>query len=155
MGTAGSPGGWQGEVRPAGPGDAGDVAGLAAELAQSFAFRAERFRVTYPALLAADGTRLLLAVNGKECVGYLLGFRHLTFYANGPVAWVEEVAVRRHDRGQGAGRALMSEFEQWAAAHGCALVALATRRAAPFYGALGYEESAAYFRKVLPGQVPS
>ena len=34
----------------------------------------------------------------------------------------------------------------------CALVALATRRAAPFYRAAGYEESATYFRKVLPGQ---
>jgi GNAT superfamily N-acetyltransferase len=155
MGTAGSPAGWQGEIRPAGPGDAGDVAGLAAGLAQSFAFRAERFRVTYPALLAADGARLLLAVNGKESAGYLLGFRHLTFYANGPVAWVEEVAVRQQDRGQGIGRALMSEFERWAAAQGCALVALATRRAAAFYGALGYEESAAYFRKVLPGRAPS
>jgi hypothetical protein len=31
----------------------------------------------------------------------------------------------------------MSAFEQWAAARGCALVALATRRAASFYRALG------------------
>jgi len=31
------------------------------------------------------------------------------------------------------------------------LVALATRQAAPFYLSLGYEESATYFRKVLPG----
>ncbi|MGI5183418.1 hypothetical protein ACQEVZ_44890 [Dactylosporangium sp. CA-152071] len=31
----------------------------------------------------------------------------------------------------------------------CSLVTLATRRAAPFYVALGYEESAAYLRKVL------
>ena len=34
----------------------------------------------------------------------------------------------------------------------CALVALATRRAAPFYRALGYEESAVYFRKILGDQ---
>jgi GNAT superfamily N-acetyltransferase len=155
MDAAGSPAGWQGKIRPAGPGDADSVAALAAELAQSFAFSEERFRVTYPALLAAGGTRLLLAVNGTESTGYLLGFRHLTFYANGPVAWVEEIVVRQHDRGQGTGRALMNEFEQWAAAQGCALVALATRRAAPFYGALGYEESATYFRKVLPGQARS
>ena len=44
---------------------------------------------------------------------------------------------------------LMRAFEQWAAAHGCALVALATRRAAPFYRAQGYAESATYFRKIL------
>lgn len=44
---------------------------------------------------------------------------------------------------------LMSAFERWAAAHGCALAALATRRAAPFYLAIGYQESATYLRKVL------
>jgi hypothetical protein len=43
-------------------------------------------------------------------------------------------------------------FEQWAAARDCALVALATRRAAPFYRALGYEQSAIYHRKILDGQ---
>jgi GNAT superfamily N-acetyltransferase len=127
MGTAGNANGWQGEIKPAGVGDADGVAALAAELAQSFAFSPERFRVSY-----------------------LLGFCHLTFYANGPVGWVEEVVVRGHDRGQGIGGALMSAFEQWAAAQGCALVALATRRAAPFYRAVG--ESATCFRKVLVSQ---
>ena len=34
----------------------------------------------------------------------------------------------------------------------CALVALATLRAAPFYRVLGYAESAVYFRGVLDGQ---
>jgi GNAT superfamily N-acetyltransferase len=48
-----------------------------------------------------------------------------------------------------AGRALMSAFEQHAADQGCRLVALATRRAAAFYRALDYQESASYFRKVL------
>ena len=140
---------WQGAIRQADFGDADDVARLAAALAMSFEFSAARFRENYPALLAADGACLLLAVSGHESVGYLLGFRHLTFYANGPVGWVEEVVVRDQDRGQGIGRVLMDAFERWAAAQGCALVALATRRAGPFYRALGYEESATYYRKVL------
>jgi GNAT superfamily N-acetyltransferase len=63
-----------------------------------------------------------------------------------------EVFVRRQDRGHGTGRALMSAFEQWAADQGCVLVALATRRAAPFYRPLGYEESATYHHKVLDDQ---
>jgi hypothetical protein len=46
----------------------------------------------------------------------------------------------------------VSAFEQWAAAQDCVLIALATRRAAPFYRALGYHESAVYFRKVLTDQ---
>ena len=141
--------GWQGHIRRAGAADVDEVAGLAAALAMSFEFSAASFRENYPALLAEDGACLLLAVSGSETIGYLLGFRHLTFYANGPVGWVEEVAVRDQDRGQGIGRVLMDAFEQWAAAEGCTLIALATRRAAPFYRALGYEESAAYFRKVL------
>jgi GNAT superfamily N-acetyltransferase len=145
--------GWQGEIRRAGAGDADDVARLAAELAMSFEFSEARFREHYPALLAEDGACLLLAVDGHESVGYLLGFRHLTFYANGPVGWVEEVVVRDELRGQGIGRILMSAFEEWATGHECTLVALATRRAAPFYRALGYEESAAYFRKVLGAAV--
>jgi GNAT superfamily N-acetyltransferase len=140
---------WQGAIRQADFGDADDVARLAAALAMSFEFSAARFRENYPALLAADGACLLLAVSGQESVGYLLGFRHLTFYANGPVGWVEEIVVLDQDRGQGIGRVLMDAFEQWAAAQGCALVALATRRAGPFYRALGYEESATYYRKVL------
>ena len=137
------------EIRRADADDADAVADLAAGLAQSFTFSRPAFLRSYPALLAADDACLVLAVDGQERLGYLLGFEHLTFYANGPVAWVEEVFVRRQDRGCGAGRALMSAFEQWAAARGCALVALATRRAAPFYRALGYEESAVYLRKVL------
>ena len=149
MGTRGIAAAWHGDIRRAEPSDADGVAGLAAELAQSFTFSATSFRVSYPALLAADGACLLLAVNGPESVGYLLGFRHLTFYANGPVAWVEEVVVRRADHRRGIGAALMAAFERWAAAEGCTLIALATRRAAPFYRALGYEESATYFRKVL------
>jgi GNAT superfamily N-acetyltransferase len=140
------------EIRRAGAGDADVVAGLAAELTTSFEFSAASFRASYPALLTADGACLLLAVNGGETLGYLLGFRHLTFFANGPVGWVEEIVVRQQDRGQGTGRALMDAFERWATGQGCTLIALATRRAGPFYRALGYKESASYFRKVLvPG----
>jgi GNAT superfamily N-acetyltransferase len=140
------------EVRQAGPEDADKVAGLAAELAQSFAFSRARFDVSYPALLADEDAQVLVAADGGDCVGYLLGFWHLTFFANGPVGWVEEVLVRNERRGRGIGRDLMNAFERWAAARGCTMVALATRRAAPFYLALGYEESAAYLRKVLSRQ---
>jgi GNAT superfamily N-acetyltransferase len=138
-------------IRPATAGDADAVAGLAEGLAQSFTFSRASFGAHYPALLAAGHACLLVAVTGAggDCVGYLLGFEHLTFYANGRVAWVEEVFVHDGLRGQGVGRALMTAFERWARERGCALVALATRRAAPFYHALGYEDSATYLRKLL------
>jgi GNAT superfamily N-acetyltransferase len=138
-------------IRPATAADAGAVAGLAGELAQSFAFLRASFDEHYPALLAAGHACVLVADTGADRVGYLLGFEHLTFYANGRVAWAEEVFVRGDLRGRGIGRALMTAFEDWAQRRDCALVALATRRAAPFYRALGYQESAAYLRKLLPG----
>jgi GNAT superfamily N-acetyltransferase len=65
------------------------------------------------------------------------------------VAWVEEVFLRPQFLARGIGRAIMQAFEDWAVHRGCAVAALATRRAVPFYTALGYEESASYLRKVL------
>ena len=137
------------QVRQAGLADADMIAGLAAELAQSFAFCRADFDRSYPALLAERDACVLVAAQDGDCIGYLLGFCHLTFFANGPVGWVEEVMVRGEHRGRGIGRDLMSAFERWAAARECAMVALATRRAAPFYLALGYQGSATYLRKVL------
>jgi GNAT superfamily N-acetyltransferase len=136
-------------VRHATSSDAGAVAELASELAQSFPFSRMRFDATYAELLNTDDACLLLAVDGETALGYLLGFEHMTFYANGPVATVEEILVRAEFRGRGIGRILMGTFEHWAVSRNCGLVTLATRRAVPFYIALGYEESAAYLRKVV------
>jgi GNAT superfamily N-acetyltransferase len=138
------------QIRAAVAADASAVAGLAGELAQSFTFSRARFEVSYRSLLDTEDACLLVATDGRDHLGYLLGFRHLTFFANGPVGWVEEILISREHRGYGTGRALMDSFEQWAAGHGCAMVALATRRAASFYRAIGYEESAVYHRKILP-----
>jgi GNAT superfamily N-acetyltransferase len=130
--------------------DVDEVGDLASQLAESFPFSRARFHDSYTALLSADDACVLLAADGDDALGYLLGFRHGTFHANGPVAWVEEILVRDRVRGRGIGRALMHAFEDWATQRQCVLVALATRRAAPFYLALGYEESAIYLRKRLP-----
>jgi hypothetical protein len=47
----------------------------------------------------------------------------------------------------------MGRFEEWARSHRAKFAALATRRADQFYQALGYEESASYFRKLLSDDV--
>ena len=155
-------------IRAATAADAGMVARLAAELAQSFPFSRAAFDRAYPAVLAAEDACLLLAEDhatdlGTDAandlvpdlatslarpVGYLLGFVHPAFFANGPVAWVEEVLVRPEYRGRGAGRALMSAFEQHAAGRD-GRWSHWPPGAAAFYRALGYQESAVYFRKVL------
>lgn len=136
-------------IRDATAEDGAALMQLAISFAASFAVEEASFHAAFVELLGDPAASLLVAESEGSVVGYLLGFEHLTFYANGRVAWVEEIVVREECRRSGVGASLMHSFERWAAARGCKLVALATRRAAPFYQALGYEESAVYFRKRL------
>ncbi len=138
-------------VRAATASDAGAVLSLATGFATSFAVDERTFLRSYEALLGAADARLLVAEAGPggAVVGYLLGFDHPTFFANGRVGWVEELAVEEAHRRAGIGTLLMGGFEAWARLRGCQLVGLATRRASAFYAAIGYEESAVYFRRRL------
>ena len=138
-------------VRAAIASDAPAVLSLATRFATSFAVDQRAFRQSYEALLRSTGARLAVAESGSSgaVIGYLLGFDHPAFFANGRVAWVEELTVEDAHRRAGIGTLLMRDFEAWARRRGCQLVGLATRRAAAFYAAIGYEESAVYFRKLL------
>lgn len=129
--------------------DAEAVFALAQPFATSFVVEEPAFQRSFAALLASPQAYLAVADTGQQLVGYVLGFDHDTLFANGRVAWVEELMVSATCRRQGIGRRLMQAFEAWAAARGCKLIALATRRAAAFYRAIGYEEAAVYFRKLL------
>jgi len=141
-------------IRPAQYADAQAVFTLAQPFATSFVVEEQAFHRSFSALLASSQAHLAVAETARQLVGYVLGFAHYTFFANGRVAWVEEIMVSAAFRRQGIGQLLMQEFEAWAVAQGCKLVALATRRAAAFYQALGYEESAVYFRKLLELERP-
>ena len=136
-------------VRRAGAQDCLAVFRLAQAFATSFTVEPGVFERSFAELLTHPEAFIAVAEQGEEVVGYLLGFEHLTFFANGRVAWVEEIMVGEAARRLGVGRQLMEAFELWAQARDARLVSLATRRAAEFYRALGYEASATYFRKLL------
>ena len=141
-------------VRPAGPDDRDQVWPLARDLATSFRPERAAFERSFGQLLNRPEALLLVAGTGGRTargavIGYLLATSHPAFHANGPVAWVEEVMVAEHARGTGVGRHLMAAAEDWARAQGAPYLALATRRAAPFYQALGYSDSAVYLRMTL------
>jgi GNAT superfamily N-acetyltransferase len=137
-------------VRTALATDADAVFGLACGLATSFAPTRPSFDANFAVLRTQEDARLLVVEDHDGVVaGYLLGFAHATFFANGTVTWIEELAVRADRRRLGLGRALVDRFEHWSLDRGANLVALATRRAEGFYGVLGYERSAVYFRKRL------
>ena len=136
-------------IRRAEPGDKLAVFQLARAFATSFAVERPAFERSFGALLTHPEAFLAVAEVGNEVAGYLLGFDHLAFFASGRVAWIEEIMVSEMFRRHGVGRKLMEAFEAWAKEREVKQIALATRRASDFYKALGYEESAVYFRKLL------
>jgi len=123
--------------------------GLVEKFATSFKPERDAFTVALQHLILDESAWLSVVDHEGQVAGYCLGFEHYTFFANGRVAWIEELMVKEELRKKGIGSALMKEFEKWANARGAKLSAVATRRASPFYTTLGYEESAVYFRKLL------
>ncbi len=122
---------------------------LVEEFAVTFVPERSAFEVSLRKVLAHDDANLSVAVLEGQVVGYCLGFDHYAFYTNGRTSFVEEVMVRENLRKHGVGRQLISGFEQWSISRGSKLVGLFTRRAAPFYEAIGYESSGTFFRKLL------
>lgn len=136
-------------IRPACLADANALFLLVQQFVTSFEPERSAFEVSLKALLADENAWLQVAEAQGALIGYCLGFDHYTFYANGRVAWVEEIMVKAEMRRHGVGESLMKAFEVWARSRESKLVALATRRATAFYRAIGYEESATFFRKLL------
>ena len=122
---------------------------LAERLATSFRLNKGDFSAIFGELLNNTNADLLIAEKESRLIGYVLAFHHSTFYANGVISWVEELFVVEEYRGKNIGKKLMEIIEFKALERGSKLVALATRRASEFYKAIGYEESATYFKKKL------
>ncbi len=129
--------------------DADNIFALVKDFATSFQPQKELFIQSFEDLLDDKKAFVFVADTGDKIVGYSLGFIHTTFFANGNVAWLEEIMVDKKFRRLGVGSKLVRAFEQKAIDNDCRLIALATRRAADFYSSIGYEESATYFRKLL------
>lgn len=130
--------------------DADSVRCLARSLATTFTLDDAAFSETFGRIMDDEGARLFVAADELGMVnGYLLGFVHDAFFANGTIAWIEEMYVSEEMRRSGVGLVLEEQFELWARNRGATLIALATRRASAFYTAIGYKESASYYRKFL------
>jgi GNAT superfamily N-acetyltransferase len=115
-------------IRPARPDNRARVWPLARDFATSYLPERTAFDRTWRRLVEAPDTLPLVAETADgDIVGYLLGNR----------------------RRSGVGRRLMECAEDWARSTGAAYFALASRRAGPFYTALGYDDSAVYYKKTL------
>ena len=137
-------------VRPARLDDRDLIWPLTQQFATSFDPERTAFDSAYASLLGRPDTFIAVAEPPTVGIaGYTVAISHLTLFANGPVAWVEELMVSPDWRRRGVGASLMQAAEQWAQAQGAVYLALATRRAADFYQAIGYTESASFFRRIL------
>lgn len=136
-------------IRTAGKQDLDSIFPLSKRMGTSFSVEYESFRNSFMATLGSEDARIVVAETDDKIVGYLLGFDHFAFYANGRVSWIEEIFVDENYRTQGIGRKLMHFFEGWCIERKSRLIGLATRRAAEFYKALDYNESATFFRKMI------
>lgn len=137
------------EVRKAEPGDETKLLPLVQNFVASFELEKSSYIASFQRLIQNEAALIMVAETDGQLVAYILGFIHDTFYANGPVAWVEEIMVHSDYRRTGLGGQLMDSFESWCKTEGAVLSALATRRASEFYEAIGYEESATYYRRLL------
>jgi ribosomal protein S18 acetylase RimI-like enzyme len=136
-------------VRAATTDDEQAVYALSSAMAVSFPIERATFARTFAEVTGSPAYHVLVAEVDGVVSGYLLGAVRPTFFANGTVAHVEELAVATELRRRGIGARLVSAFEEQARADGARLVSLATARAGEFYAALGYAERGTYFRRML------
>lgn len=132
--------------------DKPDVFVLAWTMATSYTVERSAFDDSFERILGDPKMVLLVAKLDQEIIGYCLGSIHSTFYANGNVAWLEELYVKHEHQRSRVGHKLVSALERWAIDLEAKLMTLSTRRARGFYLAIGYEESATYYKKVLSAE---
>ncbi|MER7179128.1 GNAT family N-acetyltransferase [Streptomyces hyaluromycini] len=137
-------------VRDATPSDADDIYRLLSGFVTSY--RPERAvfdDVTFPRIIAAAsaGSAEFLVAEQDSCVvGYLLALRMPTLFAGGTILDVLELAVAEPVRGRGTGSALVRAVQAKAREAGDVEVSVPTRRAAGFYRAQGFHESAVHLK---------
>jgi GNAT superfamily N-acetyltransferase len=143
-------------VRRAVPVDAPAIAPLLGQL--GYPATAENVAARFARSAGSENDVAWVAVEPDEAdaealVGFAAGHLFWPYELDRPVAELTALVVAESYRGNGAGRALVATFEEWATAAGAvrATVASSFRRtdAHAFYERLGYEQLAKKFERSL------
>ncbi|MFC4225303.1 GNAT family N-acetyltransferase [Lysinibacter cavernae] len=117
------------------------------------AINVDEFQIAFENVLRHrdQETNVLYVVENdeKKVVGYSLMSVSRLLHASGLTAFLQEIVVDEHARGEGLGSALVDANEQYCATRGVRQLSMATARSGEFYHRLGYEVVGEYFRKVL------
>ncbi|MEU6192772.1 GNAT family N-acetyltransferase [Streptomyces sp. NPDC047061] len=135
-------------IRDATPSDADDIYRLLSGFVTSY--RPDRVvfdDAAFPRIIeaASDGSAEFLVAEQDSCVvGYLLAVRMPTLFAGGTILELLELTVAEPLRGRGTGSALIRAAQARAREAKDVEVTVPTRRAADFYRALGFHETAVH-----------
>ncbi|MFD7875848.1 GNAT family N-acetyltransferase [Streptomyces sp. NPDC059766] len=137
-------------VRDATPADANDIYRLLSAFVTSHRpDRAVFDGATFPRIIedASAGRAEFLVAEQNSCVvGYLLAVRMPTLFAGGTILELLELTVAEPMRGRGTGSALIRAAQAKAREARDVEVTVPTRRAAGFYRALGFQETAVHLK---------
>jgi len=140
-------------IRPAESADAAAVADLIGELARDGDWESPVTTAYAARYLTHPGHGVLLAEEDGEPLGLISYSIRPNLYHAADSCLIEELIVRRRDRGRGIGRALVEELERLAAARPCAEISVTTlpanNKAIRFYRRLGLTDEALYLEKHL------
>jgi GNAT superfamily N-acetyltransferase len=137
------------QIREAKMDDAAGVMLLAREFPSPTKLDENIFYLAWDKKLPDPNSYIGVAETENSIIGYVSGYLHLAFYANGSTFWVDEIFVKEDMRKNGVGRRLMESITPWIGDRKCKLIALATNNAKEFYSELGFQYSARYFKKYM------
>ena len=138
-------------IRPAGIGDAPEIARLLTALAHPTSTEAVETR--WDDWSAADNFALVAAQSNGTLAGLATLGRMFVLHRPKPVGRITALVVDAPMQGQGIGRALVAAAEEALARAGCGLVEITSNmrfaEAHRFYKHLGYERTSMRFAKIL------
>ncbi|MBS4753635.1 GNAT family N-acetyltransferase [Nocardioides sp. zg-ZUI104] len=142
------------QIRPAVPDDAPAIAPLLAQLGYPTAPDALAQRLERAAASDVDATWVAVAEGPPAVIGFAAGHRFSPVELDAPVSELTTIVVDQGVRRSGAGRALVTAYEDWSLAAGCIRMSLGTAffrtDAHRFYEDLGYEQLARKYEKNIP-----
>ena len=137
------------QIRKARTEDEQEVIALARGFQSPTELDEDYFHLAWKKKLIDPNSYIGIAESGNSIAGYISGYLHFAFYANGSTFWVDEIFVNDNMRRNGVGKSLMDSIIPWLGDRDCKLIALPTNGAKEFYSELGFQDSARYFKKYL------
>jgi GNAT superfamily N-acetyltransferase len=113
-------------IRPAAADDVPTILDLIRQLADyerlSHAVTATEEQLRQTLFCPRPAAEVLLACDGGECVGFALFFQNYSTFLAKPGLYLEDLYVKHHARGKGAGSALLRYLAKIAVDRGCGRV---------------------------------